>query len=111
MLHNVKCLFRKNRCYCEAEIYKEEIEKMLKQGAILLDVRSPQEYNEGHLEHAMLLPTYEIKQKANNILPNKEQIIIVYCNTGNRSKKAQKILTNMGYTKVYNLCNGLENYN
>ena len=111
MLHNVKCLFRKNRCYCGAEIYKEEIEKMLKRGAILLDVRSPQEYDEGHLEHAMLLPSYEIKQKANEMLSNKEQIIIVYCSTGNRSIKAQKILTNMGYTKVYNLCNGLENYN
>ncbi len=111
MLHEVKYLFRKNRCYCGAEIYKEETEKMLNQGAILLDVRSPQEYEEGHLEHAVLLPTYEIRQKANNVLPNKAQTIIVYCSTGSRSKKAQKILTNLGYEKVYNLCNGLENYN
>jgi len=104
MLNKFRYLIRKNRCYCETQISSQEIEKMIEQGAILLDVRSPQEYEEGHLENAILLPFYEMKQKAKTILPSKEQKIIVYCSTGHRSKKAQKILEKLGYKHVYDLC-------
>lgn len=104
MLHKLKYLLNRNRCYCETEISKQQLEKMLEQGAILLDVRSPQEFAEGHMENAISLPEYEIKGKADNILPNKSQLIIVYCSTGHRSEKAQKILEKLGYEKVYNLC-------
>ena len=80
------------------------------QGAILIDIRSPQEYNEGHLEGAIVLPEYEIYSKAKKILPNKNQTIIVYCGNGIRSKKSQRIMRRMGYTNVYNLYKGTENY-
>lgn len=82
---------------------------MIEKGAILVDVRSPQEFVEGHLENAISLPEYEINQKAKDILPNESQVIIVYCSTGHRSQKAQKELEKLGYQKVYNLCKGLEN--
>lgn len=109
MLHKFRYVLNKNRCCYETQISKEKLGKMLEKGAILLDVRSPQEFAEGHLENAISLPEYEINQNVNDILPDKLQIIIVYCSTGHRSEKAQKELERLGYQKVYNLCKGLEN--
>ena len=86
----------------------QELQEMAKKGAILLDVRSPQEYEEGHINGAILIPEYELKRDAEKILTNKEEIIIAYCSTGTRSKKAQKELKEKGYKYVYNLYNGLE---
>lgn len=110
MLHKLRNTLKQNRCYCETNMSEQQLKKMVEQGAVLLDVRSPQEFEEGHLENAISLPEYEIKEKANSMLPDKMQIIIVYCSTGHRSQKAQKTLQKFGYEKVYNLCNGLENY-
>lgn len=110
MLRRLGCIFNRNRCCPEKEVNKQQLEKMVQQGAILLDVRSPQEFAEGHLENAILLPEYEIKEQANKMLLDKQQVIIVYCSTGHRSKKAQMILRTLGYENVYNLCHGLENY-
>lgn len=101
----------RNRCYYQNEIDKQQLEKMVEQGAILVDVRSPQEFEEGHLEKAISLPEYEIRRNVNEILPDKLQTIIVYCSTGHRGQKAQCILQRLGYQKVYNLYHGLENYN
>ena len=98
MLYKLKAFLNKNRCYCEMQINNLQLEKMVKEGAILLDVRSIQEYEEEHLENAICLPVYEIKR------------IVVYCSTGHRSERAQKILKKLGYEKVFNLCKGLENY-
>lgn len=111
MLHKLRYILNKNRCYCETDVSNQQLKQLIEQGAILLDVRSPQEFEEGHLENAISLPEYEIKEKANYVLLDKQQVIIVYCSTGHRSQKAQKLLQKLGYEKVYNLCNGLENYN
>lgn len=111
MLNKFKYLFYKNRCYCENEINKEQLEKIVNKGAVLVDVRSLQEYNEGHLENAISLPEYEIKNKAEKVLLDKTQTIIVYCTSGYRSEKAKKKLEKLGYKTIYNLCKGLENYN
>lgn len=110
MLHKLKYSLKQNRCYCETNMSEQQLKKMVEQGAVLLDVRSPQEFEEGHLKNAILLPEYEIQEKANSILLDKSQVIIVYCSTGHRSQKAQKMLQKLGYKKVYNLCNDLENY-
>lgn len=109
MIRGFRCF--RNRCCTCAEVNMEQLEKMVEQGALLIDVRSPQEFQEGHLEKAILLPEYEMKESVDKILPDKSQIIIVYCSTGHRGLKAQKILQRLGYQKVYNLYNGLENYN
>lgn len=109
MLHKFRYVLNRNRCCCETEISKEQLNKMIEKGAILVDVRSPQEFAEGHLENAISLPEYEMNQKVKDILPDKLQVIIVYCSTGHRSQKAQKELEKLGYQKVYNLCKGLEN--
>lgn len=76
---------------------------------ILLDVRSKQEYEEGHLESAINIPVFELENKANNILKDKTKTIIVYCASGSRSRRAKEILEEMGYKDIYNLKNGLNN--
>lgn len=102
---------RKNRDIDEFDIEIEEVEKILKNsGGILVDVRSPKEYEEGHMEGAISIPEYEIKKKAKILLPNKEKVIIVYCSSGGRSKKAKEELEGMGYKHIYNLYNGYQNY-
>lgn len=68
---------------------------------IILDVRTPEEYNGGHIENAVLLPVTEIPDKAGEVLPDKDAKILVYCRSGNRSATAAKELINMGYTNVY----------
>ncbi|MBR6504675.1 MAG: rhodanese-like domain-containing protein, partial [Clostridia bacterium] len=71
-----------------------KLKEILKENTdtIILDVRSPQEYNEGHIASAINIPEYEILTKVNNIIQNKNAKIIVYCASGSRSKKAIKIL-------------------
>lgn len=112
MLEKLKVLFS-NKRYRSMEDYDincEKLDKMIQQDAILLDVRSPQEYSEGHIAGAVLIPEYEIRAKAKQVLVNLDQSIIVYCSSGRRSKKAQKTLRALGYKNVYNLYNGFQNY-
>ena len=107
MLNKFKYVLNRNRCYCQTDVSQEQLQKMIQQDAVLLDVRSPQEYAEEHLKDAISMPEYEIEKMAEKILPDKNQTIIVYCSTGHRSKKAQKHLEKLGYKKVFNLCDGL----
>lgn len=111
MIRKLRCIFNRNRCYYQTEIDMQQLNKMVGEGAVLLDVRSPQEFNEGHLDKAISLPEYEINKNVIGVLPDKMQVIILYCSTGHRSQKAQKILRSLGYKQVYNLQGGLENYN
>ncbi len=67
---------------------------------IILDVRTQEEFDEGHIEDAILIPDYEIEQKAEGTLTDKEQLILVYCRSGRRSKLAAEGLANLGYTNV-----------
>lgn len=92
------------------DINMNELNKLIKQGATLVDVRSPQEYKEGHLKNAILIPEYEISLLAKKYLPNKYRTIVVYCGTGKRSKRAVLELKRLGFYNVYNLYKGLENY-
>lgn len=81
--------------------WKEAMEKRKQENVILLDVRSTQEYEEGHVDGAICVPHYELAYKAGNVLDKKEQTIIMYCQTGARSKKAYRILKKIGYTNLY----------
>ena len=90
-----------------------QMQLMLKENTdiIILDVRSPQEYNEGHINGAINIPEYEILSNSNSILNNKNARIIVYCKSGNRSKNGIKTLKKLGFTNLYNLENGIEGIN
>lgn len=67
---------------------------------IILDVRTQEEFDEGHIAGAILIPDYEIAEKAEDILTDKEQLILVYCRSGRRSKLASAVLAEMGYTNI-----------
>jgi rhodanese-related sulfurtransferase/L-ascorbate metabolism protein UlaG (beta-lactamase superfamily) len=69
--------------------------------AVILDVRTEDEFNERHIPGAILLPDYEISEKAEGILPDKDALVLVYCRTGIRSESAARELAGMGYTNVY----------
>ena len=67
---------------------------------IILDVRTEEEFSEGHIDGAILIPDYEITDKAEKILTDKDQLILVYCRSGRRSKLAADSLVTMGYTNI-----------
>ena len=69
-------------------------------GYIVLDVRTEEEYAVGHIAGAILIPDYEITEKAESILRDKNQLILVYCRSGRRSKIASEELVKLGYTNV-----------
>ena len=67
---------------------------------IILDTRTEEEFAKGHIPNAILIPHYEIAQRAEKELPDKDQLILVYCRSGNRSKQASQILADLGYTNI-----------
>lgn len=67
---------------------------------IILDVRTPEEYEEKHITGAVNLPNKTIGTEEIAQLPDKEQLILVYCRSGNRSKQASKKLADLGYTNI-----------
>ena len=66
----------------------------------IIDARTEEEFAEGHIENAILIPEYEIADRAEKELPDKEQLILVYCRSGRRSKIASEELVKLGYTNV-----------
>jgi len=74
----------------------------------LIDVRSNQEYREGHLKNAINLPIYEFKNNIKYKVQDKSTIIILYCQTEIRSIKAKRILEKMGYSHIYILKGGMD---
>ena len=67
---------------------------------IIIDARTEEEFAEGHIEDAILIPEYKIKDRAEKELLDKDALILVYCRSGRRSKIASEELVNLGYTNV-----------
>lgn len=67
---------------------------------VILDVRTPSEYAQGHIPGAILVPNETIGTEDIPQLPQKEQLLLVYCRSGNRSKQASEKLARLGYTNV-----------
>ena len=84
------------------QITPEEAKKIMNSGEehIILDTREQSEFDEGHIPGAILIPYTEIETKAEQMLPDKNAQILVYCRSGRRSKIASESLTNLGYTNV-----------
>lgn len=84
------------------QITMEEAAKRMEQepAAIILDVRRPDEYQAGHIPGAINIPNETIGSEALPQLPDKDQTILVYCRSGNRSKQASEKLAALGYTQV-----------
>ncbi|MBQ22996.1 MAG: rhodanese [Flavobacteriales bacterium] len=89
------------------EFSKELIKKQIK----IIDVRTPKEFNQGHIENAI-----NINFKSSNFIKsisklNKDTSFLIYCKSGNRSGKAAKIFDSIGFYKIYNLKGGYINWN
>ncbi len=67
---------------------------------VIIDARTEEEFAEGHIKNAILIPEYEIANRAEKELPDKEQLILVYCRSGRRSKISSEELVKLGYTNV-----------
>jgi len=67
---------------------------------VILDTRTQQEYDESHIPGAILIPHDQIKEKAESVLTDKDQLILVYCRSGRRSKLASEDLVELGYTNI-----------
>ena len=74
---------------------------------VILDVRTQSEYNEGHLENAVLIPLTELESRLGEILSCKDSEIMVYCKVGGRSAQASHILDSNNFTNVFNVLGGI----
>ena len=87
------------------QVNAEEADSMMEEesGYIILDVRTAQEYSEKHIPGAINIPNETIGTEDIPELPDKEQLILVYCRSGNRSKQAAEKLVKLGYTNIVEL--------
>ena len=83
-------------------ITAEEAKRIMdsEEGYIILDVRTQEEYDEGHIPGAIVISHEEIEEKAEDVLTDKDQLILVYCRSGRRSKIAAEALVELGYTNI-----------
>ena len=81
-----------------AEEAKQIMDK--EEGFIILDVRTQEEYDQGHIPGAIVISHEEIAEKAEKVLTDKDQLILVYCRSGRRSKIAAEALVELGYTNI-----------
>ena len=83
-------------------ITAEEAKRIMdiEEGYIILDVRTQEEYDEGHIPGAIVISHEEIAEKAEGVLTDKNQLILVYCRSGRRSKLATEALVELGYTNI-----------
>ena len=83
-------------------ITAEEAKRIMdiEEGYIILDVRTQEEYDEGHIPGAIVISHEEIAEKAEGVLTDKNQLILVYCRSGRRSKLAAEALVELGYTNI-----------
>ena len=75
---------------------------MIEQGALVIDVRTTEEFEQGHVEGALNIPYQEIDKLMSAIGTDKTRPVVVYCRSGNRSGKAKVVLETKGYTNVFN---------
>ncbi len=92
----------KNREAAYVNITAQQAKKIMdtETGYVILDTRTQEEYDEGHIPGAILIPYDEILQKAEGVLADKDQLILVYCRSGRRSKLAAEDLVKLGYTNI-----------
>ncbi len=86
----------------------QAFEKLKKdKDVLLLDVRTREEFKEEHINGALNIPVQEIESRIGELRKYKNFEIVVYCRSGNRSKRASEILVKNGFKKVYNLVGGI----
>lgn len=83
-------------------ISQDEAKTMMAEGnSVIIDVRRPEEYNEGHIPGAICIPNETISSEEPSELPDKDAVILVYCRSGRRSREAAAKLAKLNYTNIY----------
>ena len=85
------------------QISPEAAQAYLKKGALVIDVRTSAEFSAGHLQNAINIPLQQIESGSPLPLKDKNQVLLLHCQSGMRSAKATKLLSGMGYTNVFDL--------
>ena len=80
---------------------EEAYEMMVSQEVVIVDVRTPEEYDGGHIPKAILVPNESIGDDMPEALPDKEATLLIYCRSGRRSKEASEKLLKLGYKSIY----------
>ena len=80
---------------------EDAYEMMVSQEVVVVDVRTREEYDGGHIENAVLVPNERIGSEMPEALPDKEATLLIYCRSGRRSKQAAEKLLKLGYQNVY----------
>ena len=80
---------------------EEAYEMMVSQEVVIVDVRTPEEYDGGHIPNAILVPNESIGDDMPEALPDKEATLLIYCRSGRRSKEASEKLLKLGYKSIY----------
>ena len=84
------------------QISQQEAVKMMQEmETVIVDVRTPEEYAEGHIPLAVNLPLSDVVSRSETVLPDKDACLLVYCRSGNRSKQASEKLAELGYSRVF----------
>ena len=97
------------RSFEDKEISYKDLTTLMKDKKVfLIDVRSNQEYEEGHLDGSINIPLFNIEKDIEKVVQSKQDTVILYCAKGIRSMEAKKILENLGYERVYNLKGGID---
>jgi phage shock protein E len=86
-----------------ADISPEEGQQKVKSGALLLDVRTPKEYSEGHDERSLNIPHDQILERLSEVGNDKDREIVVFCKVGGRAERAKEDLKSVGYANVFNV--------
>ena len=85
------------------QITQDEAKELMQadNGSVIVDVRRQDEYDSGHIPGAILIPNESIGTEKPEALPDPDQMILIYCRSGRRSKEAAQKLADMGYTNIY----------
>ena len=94
------CLFSKGESYKRISMDEAKVLMKETEGYILLDVRTKEEYESGYIPGAINIPLSDINENVVSSLPDKSQMILVYCRSGNRSRQASDKLSKLGYTNI-----------
>jgi phage shock protein E len=84
-------------------INREQVRAWQEKGAVVIDVRTPEEYQSGHLTGSTNVPLAEIEGRIAKVAPDKSKPILLHCQSGGRSSRAEALLEKQGYTEVHNL--------
>ncbi|HLP75737.1 MAG TPA: rhodanese-like domain-containing protein [Candidatus Paceibacterota bacterium] len=86
-----------------AELSETEARERLKKGAVVVDVRTVEEFKAGHLNNVTNIPLDEVTARISQVVTNKGDVVLVHCRTGRRSGMAETKLRELGYTNVFNI--------